>query len=131
MKDFIIYSEFFKAGIYPPLVRDQIDEINFRVHEGERTDFEFMLKFEKLGQGTTLRLEMFDDSFKAFSRCPEVFHLLGSYHDDKKKLPEDILEKIAVELQELGWKRKAPPPQEVKKRVPVCPTCGHAGEAER
>lgn len=131
MKDFIVYSEHFKAGVYPPLTRDVNDELNFRVKKGEHTDFEFMLKFENLGSHGALRLEIFDDAFKAFTQCPELFRVLASYHQDvhaKKDLPEDILEKIAKDLEKIGWTRKVPSPEAIKRCIPVCPTCGHEGK---
>lgn len=133
MKEFIVYSEYQKAKVYPP-TKAFIDEINFRVlREKGGLNFEFNLKLEYLGGKPVLRFESFDDSFRLFTHCTELFKVIAKYHSDLHHkddgIPLDVLEKVAADIQKKGWKRKVPEKMELARPEPVCPTCGHKGKA--
>src|SRR4029077_19466706 len=137
MKDFIIYTDYEKVGIYPSITtagRDLKDEMNLRVHDKSMGyDFEFMVKLINLGQTTTsgaqklsLKVEIFGDAFQAFTACKEVFETLIRYSEGSSQWVEpDTLEKLSKDLVAVGWKRKMPEKKEILKRKPSCPTCGH------
>ncbi len=133
-KEFIVYSEYQKAKVYPPLGSSMfIDEINFRVLRGKGgLNFEFNLKLEELGGKPVLRFEAFDDSFKLFTHCTELFKVIAKYHSDfhhnDAGMPPDVLEKIAVDIQKKGWKRKIPEKRDLERPKPVCPKCGLEGK---
>lgn len=133
MKEFIVYSEYQKAKVYPP-TSAFIDEINFRVlREKGGLNFEFNLKLEYLGGKPVLKFEAFDDSFKLFTHCAELFKVIAKYHSDLHHndhgMPLDVLEKISADIQKKGWRRKVPEKMELARPEPVCPTCGHEGKA--
>lgn len=134
MKDFIIYSDFEKAGIYSSIGRfaDMKDELNLRVHD-KTSDFEFMIKLIRMnpalqgvGERLALKMEIFSDALEAFTKCPEVFSILAKHgKQDEEWVKADTLEKLAKDLVEAGWKRKMPAKKDILRHVPSCPTCGH------
>lgn len=134
MKDFIIYSDFEKAGIYSSIGRfaDMKDELNLRVHD-KTSDFEFMIKLTRMnpvlqgvGERLALKVEVFSDALEAFTKCPEVFQILAKHgKQDEEWVKADTLEKLAVDLVEAGWRRKMPAKKDIIRRIPSCPTCGH------
>lgn len=126
MKDFIVYSEYEKAGLYVPAGRVNFrDELNLRV-KTDRFDFEFMVDLIDLGSKLGVKVNIHEDAFQAFSECKEVFGILTKYQRSSNEgAPANILETIAKDLEGAGWKRKHPRKSEIKKRRPACPTCGH------
>lgn len=138
MKDFIIYSDFEKAGIYSSIGRfaDMKDELNLRVHD-KTSDFEFMIKLIRMnpalhgvGERLALKVEIFSDALEAFTKCPEVFQILSKHGMAGEKRTEEwvnanTLELLAVDLIAAGWRHKVPAKKDIIRRIPSCPTCGH------
>lgn len=138
MRDFIIYSEFERAGIYSSIGRfaDMKDELNLRIRE-KNADFEFMIKLihmnNKRGgpnERLALKVEIFSDALEAFTKCPEVFQILAKHGGEGEKLEHewvkgDTLEVLAADLVAAGWKRKVPAKKDIIRAIPSCPTCGH------
>lgn len=132
MKYFYVYSEHVKANRYVPLSGDRIDEINFVVGAGpqvstkmEDCEYEFGLYLEKLGGRRTMKLRLFDDSFKALIECKEVWEILVKYHTNDEAA-EDILELVAKDLVRARWKRIKPEPRETLPAPDRCHACGRS-----
>lgn len=138
MKDFIIYSDYERAGVYSSIGRfgDLKDELNLRVHD-KTSAFEILIKLIHMNgdrggpnERLALKVEVFSDALEIFTKCPEVFQILAKHGVEGSKRADewvkgDTLELLAKDLIAAGWRRKIPAKKEIMRSVPSCPTCGH------
>ena len=92
-KEFIIFHKawYYKANDPTETAR----EINIQIGESE-----LLLKWIDLGDRTGMvpQLQVFNDGFKAFADCPELFACLADLHEKRLSI-----ERVAKLLAELGF----------------------------
>lgn len=100
-KTFVIFSQ----SYYADSIRDSsknslVDDISIQIND----DYEIVLEWIGLenNKPSSLKVGIFDDAFKIFTDCPELFIELSKLHGQKSP----TVEEIASMLKKLGFKDK-------------------------
>lgn len=90
---------------------------------GGGCEYEFSVMIERVGGRAALTLRLFNDSWKAFTDCPEVFNILARLHDDGRRgATKKDFDFLCGELERAGWRRHRPTRKEPEIRK--CESCG-------
>lgn len=109
MKSFIQLSKAWYAKANLDAIPDIIDEITINVGDDVA---DVVLVWKTLNNSPACKLEMFDDSWKAFKKAPELFKLCSELAD-KNISPEQMCK----ELTQIGFKNKTQTKAPKYKRV--------------
>jgi hypothetical protein len=108
-KDAGLHVTFYRSWRAFPHTRDRADDIVVSVHPNGHNrggNYEFAIEHigtEPRGRAIALRVQLFDDSWRAFSDLPAFFTMLASLDRSEGARPGVTLDDLTPELRALGW----------------------------